>query len=114
MRHVVIYKRTADLTRLDLREREVASFYVGDDGIERVEFGEDEIPRSLAVFDPAIDANIDRITLEDEPVRWAELLPTAYRSGDYRVAVAKVASADSEDELRRTGGITKELEAIPH
>ena len=113
MRHVVIYKQVADLTRLDLLQREVASFYVGDNGIEKIDFGEEEVPRELAVFDPDAEGNVERITLDENPIRWAELLSTAYRSGDYRVAVAKVASVDSEDALTRAHGLMEELQAIP-
>lgn len=113
MRHVVIYKRTANLERLDLSEQPVASFYVGDHGIERVDFGDEEIPNDVAVFDPSSQNGVDRVTLETNPVLWADLLGTAYRTGDYRVAVVKVDSAEAGDDLTSRGGITAELEALP-
>lgn len=111
MRHVIIFKRTADLARLDLSEQPVASFYVSSDGIVKVEFGEDQIPRDISVFDENADP-ITQLTLTEDPLSWADLLPSAYRAGDYRVAVARVASADAEDELS-TSGVTAELEAVP-
>lgn len=90
------------------------SFYVSNDGIVRVEFGEEEVPRHVAVFDPvSTGPEVERLTLDADPIRWAELLPSAYRSGDYRVAVTKVASVD-EGELTGRSGISEELAALPH
>ncbi len=115
MRHVVIYKRTADLQRRDLSEKPVASFLVGDNGIQDVQLGEDVIPRELVVFDISNGSAGTRVTLESDPIRWADLLSTAYRSGDYRVAVTQIASAEAADDLMTDqSSITAELEAVPH
>ncbi len=62
----------------------VCSFVVGPRGIEQIDEGAERIPRRVAVLD--IDSG-ESVTLESDPVRWAELLPGAFRSGDLTVTV---------------------------
>jgi len=112
MRRIDIIRSTADLHRLDFIDQPVASFYVNEGGISHVEFGDEEIPRSVAVFDPA-DKTLTRVTLESDPVRWAELLPLAYRSGDYRIAVTATDHVPAAKSASVDSGIAAELEAIP-
>jgi len=111
MRHVTIHKSVTDLVRMEFNSQLVASFYVGENGIERVEYGENEIPRTVAVFDPA-EADAERVTLDSNPLRWAELLPTAYRSGEYIVSV--VETKDASDSPAITSAITAEMQAVPN
>jgi hypothetical protein len=98
MRHVTIYQSVADLQRGDFAEHAVASFVVGSRGIEHVEYGDEQIPRDIALLDLE-EGQPTRVTLESDPLRWAELLPTAYRSGDYYVAVASGAEGRPEPDL---------------
>ena len=62
----------------------VCSFVVGPRGIEQIDRGAERIPRRVAVLD--IDSG-KSVTLESDPERWAELLPSAFRSGDLTVTV---------------------------
>ncbi len=62
----------------------VCSFIVGPRGIEQIDAGAQRIPRRVAVLD--IDSG-ESVTLESDPERWAELLPSAFRSGDLTVTV---------------------------
>lgn len=103
MRQVSISKTTTDLKTLDIRDRIVTAFTVGAEGIEQVTLKDEPIPATVSVMDPETG---DAVTLESDPLRWADLLPSAYRSGDYHVAVDVVdeddmpvvaASGDSED-----------------
>ena len=110
MRHITIHKMVTDLVRMEFKTQMLASFYVGENGIERVEYGEDEIPRTVAVFDPA-ESDGQRVTLDSNPLRWAELLPTAYRSGEYSVSV--VETKDASDTPPITSAITTEMQAVP-
>lgn len=117
MRHVTILRSEADLVRMEFVERPMASFYVGQSGIERVEFGDEQIPRTVAVFDPTADVDpvggVQRITLESDPLRWAELLPTAYRSGDYSVAVVETPDASGKRRDEGEAEAVAHLEALP-
>lgn len=62
----------------------VCSFVVGPHGIDQIVEGEQRIPRRVAVLD--IDSG-ESVTLESDPEHWAELLPSAFRSGDLTVTV---------------------------
>jgi hypothetical protein len=53
-------------------------------GIEQIYEGEERVPRRVAVLDTDTG---ESVTLESNPERWAELLPSAFRSGDLTVAV---------------------------
>lgn len=110
MRHITIDKSVTDLVRMEFKTEPLASFYVSENGIERVEYGEGEIPRTVAVFDPG-ESEGERVTLESNPVRWAELLPTAYRSGEYLVSV--VETKDASDTPPSTSAITAEMQSVP-
>ena len=80
MRHITIYKSVTDLVRMEFKTEPLASFYVSENGIERVEYGEEEIPRTVAVFDPG-ESEGERVTLESNPVRWAELILNVKAAG---------------------------------
>jgi hypothetical protein len=114
MRHVTIYQSVADVQRGDFAEEAVASFLVGPDGIARVEFGDEQIPRDIALLDLE-GGQPSRVTLESDPLRWAELLPSAYRSGDFYVTVARGTTAP-EPDLVTTGNqpaVALEAELVP-
>lgn len=89
----------------------VASFFVGEHGIERIEYGEDAIPKSVAVFDPSL-SDVEAVTLASNPIRWAELLPSAYRSGDVQVTVTETDDAQARDS-DLVGPITSEMQVLP-
>src|SRR5436190_1825415 len=107
MRQVSILKTIADTDTLEIRDRVVTAFIVTPDGIGQVSIEEEPVPSSLKLLDPGSG---DAITLESDPVRWADLLPTAYRGGDYHVAVDV---AEEDDMLIRAaaddGGELAEL-----
>jgi hypothetical protein len=84
MRQVSILKTTTDLESLEIADRVVTAFVVTADGVEQTTTTEEPIPASLVLLDPETR---EAVTLESDPLRWADLLPEAYRSGDYHVAV---------------------------
>lgn len=98
MRQVAILKTAADLETLEITDQLVTAFVVGSSGIEDVSCEEEPVPTRLRLRDPE---NGEAVTLESDPLRWAELLPTAYRSGDYHVAVDIVSEerAQAGDEV---------------
>jgi len=71
----------------------VCSFVVGPRGIEQIDQGDERIPRRVAVLD--IDSG-ESVTLQSDPERWAELLPSAFRSGDLTVTVDIVQPVEIE------------------
>lgn len=85
MQHVEITRSDYDFDTDRWRTETVSSFLVGPTGIVRVEEGEEQVPRRVTVLD--IDTGQD-VTLENEPERWAELLPSAFRSGDLTATAA--------------------------
>ena len=97
MRQVSIFKIEADLETLEFHERLVTAFLVTPDGITDVSIEEEPVPAGLELLE--VETR-QRVTLESDPMRWAELLPGAYRSGDYRVGVDV---ADEEDMLIGAG-----------
>jgi hypothetical protein len=97
---------------MEFVDQPVASFYVGESGIEHVEFGDEQIPRTVPILDLAAPEDARRVTLESDPLRWAELLPTAYSSGDYSVSVVETAEvSDSPRVVNRD--MKAEMEALP-
>jgi len=84
MKHIIINRTDYDLDRDEFRATPVASFTVDETGVVAVEFGEENIPLQMTVLDVEADRTL---SFEDDPLRWVELLPGAYRSGDYTVAV---------------------------
>jgi hypothetical protein len=71
----------------------LAEFIVGDDGIHAVAGDRVEQVATISVIDPD---NGDRVLSAEEPVRWARLLPLAFRSGDLAVRVNEVAAEAGE------------------
>lgn len=110
MRHITISKTTADLHRLEFVAEPVVSFYVSERGTEHVDYGDDGIPRAVAVFDPHAEET-ERVTLEGNPLRWADLLPLAYRGGDYQVTVTE--EAQVREGRQPVGGETLADKGIP-
>jgi hypothetical protein len=85
MKHVTIARAGYNFDTDTPYDEPVAVFTVDADGIH-VQSGEEFIPKTMPVYD--VQARRD-VTLEDDPERWAELLPSAYRAGDYFVVVAE-------------------------
>jgi hypothetical protein len=85
----------------------LAQFRVGGDGIE-VEGGErtDEVLQ-IPVIDPETGSQVKS---QEDPVRWAQLLPSAIRSGDLVTFVEEVdATAPRADHARDVADLTEEL-----
>lgn len=113
MRHVTISKTIADLHRLEFVDEPVASFSVSERGIEHVNYGEDRIPRDVAVLDPRAEG-AERVTLDNDPIRWADLLPLAYRTGDHQVTVSEQAELEeTKARVAPEASVRDELEALP-
>jgi len=97
MHHIVVTHSDYDFDANHWLTETLCSFDVGPEGIERVFEGADQIPSRVAVLDIE---NGQSVTLESDPERWAELLPSAFRSGDLAVhvdvATAEVATAEVE------------------
>ena len=68
-----------------------ARLLVGPEGVEQVEHGDAESLLRVSVLDPKSG---DPVTVETNPLRWADLLPTAFRTGDYTVSIETVGEPD--------------------
>ena|SRR2546423_7816688 len=84
MHRVTFNRSTYDFDRDEVVTNPIASFVVGEDGIEKVDFGEEFVPLEMTVLDPE---SREVVSLKSDPLRWAELLPSAFRSGDYFVSL---------------------------
>lgn len=108
MHHIIVTRSDYDFDANDWLTKTLCSFDVGPGGIERVVEGADQIPSRVAVLDIETGQSV---TLESDPERWAELLPSAFRSGDLAVHV-DVATAEAETGPERKARLLSAGEAV--
>lgn len=108
MHHIVVTHSDYDFDANHWLTKTLCSFDVGPGGIERVFEGADQIPSRVAVLDIETGQSV---TLESDPERWAELLPSAFRSGDLAVHV-DVATAEVETRPEQEARLVSAGEAI--
>ena len=94
-RRVTISYSDYDFDRDAVVTAPLASFVVSEEGIESIDLGEEFIPVGMTVVDPGTREDV---SFDADPLKWADLLPSAYRAGDYYVTVedAEVAILDQE------------------
>lgn len=99
MKHVTLTRAAYDFDTDTPYDETVAVFNVDADGIH-IESGEEFIPTDISVFDVQHKRDV---SLADDPERWAELLPSAYRAGDYSVVVSD--HAQTEEQIVTAVGV---------
>jgi hypothetical protein len=70
----------------------LAQFSVDSDGIHPEKGERTDVVATIPVIDPESG---DRVLSSEDPVRWAHLLPLAFRSGDLAIQVQEVEFADT-------------------
>lgn len=73
----------------------IAQLVVSEAGVLAEDGEEADMVRAIPVIDPESG---DQVTSDSEPLRWADLLPTAFRSGGIGVAVTDVEDTPIEGE----------------
>lgn len=86
----------------------LAQFSADESGIHREAGGRVDVIAAIPVVDPETG---DRLTSTDDPVRWAQLLPQALRSGDLVALVEEVETESDSSSSRRDGIAALAVEA---
>jgi hypothetical protein len=81
MYKVTITDRPYNHDKQTITNNVICVFTVDDSGITTIEQGDEYVPKTRKVLDFQAPLHNNVVTLESNPLRWAELLPESWQDG---------------------------------